>query len=582
MTAYPRGTGLGSPRNDMPGLKPYRWRGKLTPPDPEPRRKANSPGNRRERQAALAGMRVNTQPGHPRLRDGEVTCERAAGRRQSQNRDAGPGKSPGHPGGVMITAVLTTAVVTAVTTAVILEVLGWSANGGTPALSSTSPSTRRSEDMPVPYRLATDTEIRVTRRFLAAFCTPCRDAAGDCACTVPCGHPECYGGFSADDVDCLHGLTTPRGRPIATSSPTGDRLVRQHGHHRTLGHRMLADTVIGKRNPRDGDVAEVSLLISAVERDPASIDRRPCECPELSGETCGRSRALRPVARKADAVMTGPGVYDIGEAEYFADPALSCSGAKLLLPPSCPALFRYLQDHPEAADRKDVFDFGSAAHKMVLGAGPELAVVGFGDLADESRQGQERDAARAEGEHAAAGRRLRQGQGHGRGDPRAPDRRAAARPGDRRPAGAVPVLVRRGDRRTAALPHRLAARPRPGPDRPRATTKRCSSADPDAIAKAAANYGYYMQADWYCDGIRALGLDDDPAFLFVFQEKDPPYLITVAELDDEARRAGRARNRQAIERFRDCTEAGIWPGYADDIEYISLPPWAARTLGVTA
>ena len=80
MTAYPRGTGLGSPRNSMPGLKPYRWRGKLTPPDPEPepRRKANSPGNRRERQAALAGMRVNTQPGHPRLRDGEVTCEQAA------------------------------------------------------------------------------------------------------------------------------------------------------------------------------------------------------------------------------------------------------------------------------------------------------------------------------------------------------------------------------------------------------------------------------------------------------------------------------------------------------------------------
>ncbi len=72
--------------------------------------------------------------------------------------------------------------------------------------------------------------------------------------------------------------------------------------------------------------------------------------------------------------MTGyaPGVYDIPEGAYFADPALSCSGAKLLLPPSCPALFRYRQDHPE---HKDVFDFGSAAHKMVLGAGPPIALV---------------------------------------------------------------------------------------------------------------------------------------------------------------------------------------------------------------
>ncbi len=112
--------------------------------------------------------------------------------------------------------------------------------------------------------------------------------------------------------------------------------------------------------------------------------------------------------------------------------------------------------------------------------------------------------------------------------------------------------------------------------------KTCSSAGPDAIAKAVANYGYYMQADWYCAGIRALGLDDDPAFLFVFQEKEPPYLVTVAGLDDEARAIGRARNRQAIERFRDCTESGFWPGYSDDIEYISLPPWAARTLGVHA
>jgi hypothetical protein len=37
--------------------------------------------------------------------------------------------------------------------------------------------------------------------------------------------------------------------------------------------------------------------------------------------------------------------------------------------------------------------------------------------------------------------------------------------------------------------------------------------------------------------------------------------------------------RKACERFRDCTESGIWPGYSDepeDIETIRLPPWVTR------
>ena len=72
-----------------------------------------------------------------------------------------------------------------------------------------------------------------------------------------------------------------------------------------------------------------------------------------------------------------PGVYDIPEADYFgASYALSCSGAKLLLPPSCPARFFYRQDHQEY---KADWDFGSAAHNLVLDAGPEIAEILFDD-----------------------------------------------------------------------------------------------------------------------------------------------------------------------------------------------------------
>src|SRR5258706_418444 len=84
-----------------------------------------------------------------------------------------------------------------------------------------------------------------------------------------------------------------------------------------------------------------------------------------------------PVTALGELATLEPGIYDLPEDDYFARTnALSASGAKLLLPPSCPAKFRWALDHPV---HKDVFDFGSAAHKMVLGAGPVLEVI---DVAD--------------------------------------------------------------------------------------------------------------------------------------------------------------------------------------------------------
>jgi len=110
-----------------------------------------------------------------------------------------------------------------------------------------------------------------------------------------------------------------------------------------------------------------------------------------------------------------------------------------------------------------------------------------------------------------------------------------------------------------------------------ADLKSCASASKGAIAKAVASYGYHIQAPWYIDAVRAMGLDEDPAFVLVFVEKEPPYLITVAHLDDAALATGRALGRRAIEMYRDCAESGIWPAYSShptDIETISLPRWA--------
>jgi hypothetical protein len=102
------------------------------------------------------------------------------------------------------------------------------------------------------------------------------------------------------------------------------------------------------------------------------------------------------------------------------------------------------------------------------------------------------------------------------------------------------------------------------------------SADADSFAKAAASYGYVMQDPWYRDLVTGLGLAEDVSFVFVLQEKEPPYLVNVVELDAEAIRIGRGLNRRAIQLFKKCTETNQWPGYSADVELVSLPVWFQR------
>ena len=106
--------------------------------------------------------------------------------------------------------------------------------------------------------------------------------------------------------------------------------------------------------------------------------------------------------------------------------------------------------------------------------------------------------------------------------------------------------------------------------------KTAADASAEAFGKSAADYGYHQQHPWYVDGVKALGIDPDPVFLFIVQEKTPPYLVEVIELDDDAMDLGRRRNARALEIYRDCREAGLWPGYRRDDEstVVSLPRWA--------
>ena len=274
-----------------------------------------------------------------------------------------------------------------------------------------------------------------------------------------------------------------------------------------------------------------------------------------------------------DAPPFTPGVYEMDEATYHADPvpggSLSASGAKKLL--ECPARFNHDRQHPPPPTAS--MEFGTAAHKLVLGAGAQLVKVDHKDWRTNDAKDQAAKA-RTAGKVPLLAADYQRAEDVAAAVLAHPIAAALFEPDTGLPEQSAfwvddtYGIWRRG--RLDWFPHPWMRRRPLIPD-----LKSCASAHPAAIAKAVSNYGYHIQAAQYVDAYKAIcAVDEEPAFLLVFVETSPPYLVTVAQLDDDAMAAGRARLAEACERFRDCTEAGIWPAYTDDIALISLPAWA--------
>ena len=273
----------------------------------------------------------------------------------------------------------------------------------------------------------------------------------------------------------------------------------------------------------------------------------------------------------APAAGITPGLYpSLPMAAYHADRAsLSSSGARKLLPPSCPALFRHEQDHPQPS--KKTFDLGNAAHRLVLGEGPDLVRIDADEWRSAAVKAEVADV-RAAGGVPLKPAEYEQVQAMADVIRRHPVASALFNPESGRPE----VSVFWEDKR-AGITRRARFDWLPNPRNGRLIIpdyKTCRSAEPSALARAVDEYGYHCQDDWYRAAARAAGLADDPAFVFVCQEKTAPYLVTVIELDSMARRIGAAKNRRAIDTFARCTETGRWPSYSDEIAYLSLPTWA--------
>lgn len=264
-----------------------------------------------------------------------------------------------------------------------------------------------------------------------------------------------------------------------------------------------------------------------------------------------------------------PGVYEIPEDAYHADPvpggSLSSTGARRLLDPSCPALFKYELDHGQ--EPKAYFDFGTAVHTTILGVGPRLVVVDADSYKTKAAQA-ERDEIRAAGDVPLLPKERKQIDDMAEALTRHPRAAELLAPATGEPEQTYLWV----DEQTGIW---CRARPDWSNDDQIVDLKTTQDPHPEAVQKAIWNYRYDQQRGWYVDGHRAV-IGRTPAFTFIFQGKQPPYLVTVAELDATAEAIGEARNRQARHIYAACRAAGTWPDYGHHTHVLALPQWAEK------
>lgn len=276
------------------------------------------------------------------------------------------------------------------------------------------------------------------------------------------------------------------------------------------------------------------------------------------------------VATLPQDTYVGPGVYDMSAEAYFADPvpggSLSSTGARKLLPPSCPAKFKHGQGQDEAP--KKVFDFGTAAHKLVLGNGPELVLV---DEARWDTKAIKAQVAEIRERGAVPLKRADYEAVHEMADAIRQHPFAAALFTEGAPEQSL-FWVDKATGVTCRARYDWLRSPIDGqliiPD-----YKSAASADKRSFEKAVTEFGYHQQDDFYRRGAYALDLADDVQFVFVVQEKEPPYLVNVIQLDEIYGLIAEDRNNRALATYAACMESGIWPGYSDDVVHLTPPDW---------
>lgn len=276
------------------------------------------------------------------------------------------------------------------------------------------------------------------------------------------------------------------------------------------------------------------------------------------------------------SVIDKPGIYQMTATTYHADPvtapSLSSSIARTLLSYSPRhAWFEHPQLNPAVErEEKEMFDLGSAAHRLLLEGEFGFAIIDAPDWRTKAAK-DERDAARLDGKIPLLAHRWQDVQ----------DMATAARMqlGDHEATpipfrGGKPeqtVIWREGDVWCRARLDWLHDDHSAIDDLK--TTQ--ASANPDVWTRALFGAGYDIQAAFYLRGLAAIGGGGarGTAFRFIVQENYRPFALSVIGLAPDALALADRKVSQAIALWGECLKRNRWPGYPLQTCYAELPPW---------
>ena len=372
----------------------------------------------------------------------------------------------------------------------------------------------------------------------------------------------------ATDIEYAH---QKRGHPRVWFTWQGERL-----------YKAIAGTS-GDRNAHYMARRDVRMILGVAPdptpRAPQARKQRtkaPAPEPECPTITVGAD-PWKPLERLRDSMklIDEPGVYDLPEAEYHADPCAEISLSRSILTTLLERSPRHAwKQHPRLnmhfkRDQKRTFDIGGAAHALLLQGEEAFEELDYPNYKKDVAK-QNRDAAYAAGKTPLLKHEAQQVRAMV----------AAARVQIAHHPDAQGAFQGKAEQTLICQIGGVWMRARLDDLLPGSHVffdyKTTGDASPGGWWRLAYNHALHWQADFYKRVIREVLQIPNPDFRFVVQEREPPYAIAVYQFGPEAEAIAEQEVTEGIRRWAWCLANGRWGGYPARMMTLDTPGYVAN------